>query len=112
MFISLVGSRKLNMATNNDKKDLATKTSGLQILKDHFHNIIDENIVDGNLEEWENLIQKVIRSKDKNQNTALHKAAEKGNLEMVKYLIAQRAQLGAKNAFESTALHNAATNGM
>ena len=112
MFICLVGSRKLNMATNNENKDLASKTSGLQILKDHFHNIIDENIVDGNLEEWENLIQKVIRSKDKNQNTALHKAAEKGNLEMVKYLIAQRAQLGTKNAFESTALHNAATNGM
>ena len=82
-----------------------------KVLTDNFHKIIDENIVDGNLEEWEKLIQKVIRSKDESKNTALHKASEKGNLAIVKYLIEKRAQLGAKNGFDSTPLHNAATNG-
>ena len=52
-------------------------------------------------------LKKVLNSKDQDakQKTPLHKASERGNLEMVKALILLGAEIETKNEFEFTPLH-------
>ena len=63
----------------------------------------------GNFEEMKRLIDQQINSKDKNQETLLHKASEQGDLMAVQYLIQVGAQLEAKNSYGRTPLHSAKT---
>ena len=56
-------------------------------------------------------LKKMVNSKDEedSQKTPLHKAAECGNLEMVKILIQMGADIEAKTEYEQTPLHFSAT---
>ena len=55
------------------------------------------------INQWEEMNKKIINSKDKNGLSALQKASDQGNLEMVKYLLENDAQMNAtddKSEFE------------
>ena len=74
----------------------------LSPVEEFFHKISQ----DGDLEQ----LKKMVNSKDGEdcQKTPLHKAAECGNLEMVKILIQMGADLDAKNDYGGTPLHYSA----
>ena len=92
-----------------------------ELLEELFHKAID---IDGKLEEWQEwwlsvelagvidqwqeLNKKVINSKDENGCSALHKASDRGNLDMVKYLLENDAEMNLTNNFGQTPLHMAA----
>ena len=92
-----------------------------ELLEELFHKAID---IDGKLEEWQEwwlsvelagvidqwqeLNKKVINSKDENGFSALHKASDRGNLDMVKYLLENDAEMNLTNNFGQTPLHMAA----
>ena len=55
------------------------------------------------IDQWEEMNKKIINSKDKNGLSALQKASDQGNLEMVKYLLENDAQMNPtddKSEFE------------
>ena len=61
------------------------------------------------IDQWEEMNKKIINSKDQNGFTALHKACGQGDLEMVKYLLENDAEMNTTDEnFGQTPLHMAA----
>jgi len=69
---------------------------------------------EGNLERIKQLISEnheLVKECNKNQNTALHLAAQRGHLETVRYLLDKGAEVNAKSKYETTPLFSAAETG-
>ena len=61
------------------------------------------------IDQWEEMNKKIINSKDQNGFTALHKACGQGDLDMVKYLLENDAEMNTTDEnFGQTPLHMAA----
>ena len=61
------------------------------------------------IDQWEEMNKKIINSKDQNGFSALHKACGQGDLEVVKYLLENDAELNTTDEnFGQTPLHMAA----
>lgn len=61
------------------------------------------------IDQWEEMNKKIINSKDQNGFSALHKACGQGDLEMVKYLLENDAEMNTTDEnFGQTPLHMAA----
>ena len=74
-----------------------------------FHQVIESDT--GSVTDLQNIIKKIINSKDDEQRTPLHKAVTKGDTEMFEYLIDNGAEINAQDVDGRTPLYEAAIKG-
>ena len=83
----------------------------LDMANSPFQELLHSTLGTGNPEVLKNWIEQEINTKDNNQETALHKASESGDLNNVNYYIQIGAQIDAKDKDGETPLHKAAHKG-
>ena len=85
------------------------RTTNLSPDERTFHQVIESDT--GSVTDLQNIIKKIINSKDDEQRTPLHKAVTKGDTEMFEYLIDNGAEINAQDVDGRTPLYEAAIKG-
>ena len=87
----------------------ACRTTNLSPDERTFHQVIESDT--GSVTDLQNIIKKILNSKDDEQRTPLHKAVTKGDTEMFEYLIDNGAEINAQDVDGRTPLYEAAIKG-
>ena len=87
----------------------ACRTTNLSPDERTFHQVIESDT--GSVTDLQNIMKKIINSKDDEHRTPLHKAVTKGDTEMFEYLIDNGAEINAQDVDGRTPLYEAAIKG-